>query len=297
MTAETSPGLTPPSNRGVSSPVLKSVSSRVDWLTATTRDDRIGTEWLTRYQTYQQNARELVSDYKFKGFVGFGTEGWSWLVNPETNWYMTILTGLTAGEYWYSIAPKSTNVTRIDLAVTVEAVEPKPEYIQQVYLAIPEEYNRSRQYSLLQNKTGGLTLYVGNRSSYNYGRLYDKGVETGDYKPGNQFRYEVELKKPKSYDTAMEIAHRVRTGEVLEPMIVNYVYHWFYVRGLQPAFEADQNYVSPDIQARISTKDSKLTWLRTSVRPTVTRLIEAGFGREVLEALDLLKAEQLGLFD
>lgn len=297
MTKKTDTGLTPPSNRGVRNFPLLSVSSRVDWLTATTADDRIGTEWLTKYRVHVDNENLLQKEQKFKGFIGLGTEGWSWMYNPDTNWYMVVMSGMTAGEFWSDVAPKSTNITRVDFAVTVLGVEPYETMIQDVYKAIPEVYKNDRKYSILMGSDRGSTLYVGSRTSMNFGRLYDKGVESGEYKPGNMFRYEVELKKPASYNVAMELAHRMRKGDIQEQSIASYVYQWFYTRGITPVFEAYENLVSPDISARISTKDQQLAWLRVSVRPTLHRLLEAGFGKDVIDALDLLKFKQLGLFD
>jgi len=295
--SKTDKNLLPPTNRGVRNFPLQSVSSRIDWLTATTQSDDIGLQWLTKYRTRADNEGLLQQEHSFKGFTGMGTDGFTWMYNPTTGWYMVILSSGTAAQYWRDIAPKSTNITRIDLAVTVLGVTPYEELIGDTYSAIDDENKRQRKYALLVSSDSGATLYVGSRYSMNYGRLYDKGVESGEYKPGNLFRYEVEIKKPASYNVAMELAHKIRRGEHQESMVLNYVYHWFYTRGVEPVFEADMNYVSPDIQARISTKDSQLAWLRTSVRPTVQRLLEAGFGKDVVEALELLKYKQLGLFD
>jgi len=297
MNNETNSPLTPTSNRGVRMPGFLEVKSRVDWLTITTRHERIGLDWLTRYKEFRQLAPHWESAKSIKGFHGMGIDGFTWVVNPDTGWYMVILSGDAAGAMWGELAPKATNITRVDFAVTVTLLGPAKWVIKDHYNNIPKKHLEARNYTFIQSSDEGYTLYVGSRNSYNFGRIYDKGVQSGDYKAGNQFRYEVENKKPYSDVIARDIAYKVVKGEHEPSLINSYVYQWFTTRVVTPIFPPDYHYARPDLGVSVTTKEAKLSWLRTQVRPTVARLIEMGLGEETMKALDLLKYTQPGLWD
>lgn len=296
-TIATTDGKPPLSDRGVRKSPQLSINSRCDWVTATTDDHDIGVNWLQMYLRYSKSGKFWESDLSFHGFQGRGVDGFKWLYNPKSEFYMVILSGSTSGMFWPDIVGQSKNVTRLDLAATALLVESDPTIIPNYYNALSNTDKAKREYALTENTGGGMTLYVGKRASSNFGRVYDKGVESGEFKPGVMIRYEVELKKPLSYGVAMEIAKQAIDTYPMEWRIASYVWSWFNERAITPIFEAEPVSIKPDVSIAISTSERKLNWLRTQVRPTVKQLCLMGMHRDVFNALGINAYIQPNLFE
>ena len=84
-------------------------------------------------------------------------------------------------------------------------------------------------------KSTGDTLYCGSRTSPTFGRLYDKGLQTGAAVAGRWFRYEVEYKGHVAQQVAKE-AH-VQPVDGLAEWATTQVRAWFMKRGIVPVFE------------------------------------------------------------
>lgn len=253
----------------------------VDYLTATASNDKASGNLLHRL--YDVLGPDRLHEYiwkpwRFKGFAGRSTEGVRYGVRGEES--IVILSGSRASAHWADIAGLATNVTRIDLALTVELEAPMPHLAREFYAEAMESGNAN--YGYVTTTRGGSTLYVGSRTSQFYGRLYDKSAEQGQ-ESGKVWRWEIEVKKPKSRTAVVALMDQDKPAE----WIHNYVHAWFTMRGIecpQPGLYLD---TALEIGAIVKTTDKTIAWLRSQVKPAVHKLITAGFKDQVQEALGL----------
>jgi DNA relaxase NicK len=136
--------------------------------------------------------------------------------------------------------------------------------------------------SLIVNSNGGSTAYIGARSSEQYGRVYDKGIESKTLTAGRWWRWEVELKGHASWSMASQLSRIDEPGVMICATVAN----WFRVR-------TSHTYTSSLASGTIvgsphtTSIDAKLSWLARGVRPTVQFLVERVGLDRVLFALGL----------
>lgn len=258
----------------------------VDWLTMTTKKDSVGGRWFEIYTQYRekrlaQTDREQPFSNGFYTGLGIASMRWGY---SENIGYIMIVSGEDAELLWQRLQPAKHKVTRVDLCFDFTLEEPtalaKETYAELVQMK--EEANR--KYSYFENSYGGATCYVGSRQSMQYGRLYDKGVQAKTHEKGMKWRAEVEYKKPLSGSICDALADVPpgRRGDI----IIATVKEWYAKRGVtfmgRMGFE---NAIVVSVEQRITTARKKLAWLRKQVAPSVTELVEAGYGQEVLQCL------------
>jgi len=281
--------LHPVTNRGVSS-VKQDSGLQIDWITATTQDKRIELGWFDLWLKIAQAAGGMAytKPWKFWGYEGASCDGSRW--GKSDRGCIFICIGHTAHKMWQQIAPVAHKVTRLDLAVTV-ALQDKFEHLPALYYkSVPKM--QQRKYSLTENSWGGTTLYIGSRSSEEYGRIYDKGAQQGK-QPGWIYRYELEMKAPKTsrwVRQTMTIMADPSNNDALNLALERsrgYLWQWFNNRDVPPIFDSAPTPLVLQEEYSPSTPERKLTWLRTTIKPTVKKLIKAGYLKETIEALDL----------
>lgn len=260
----------------------------LDWLTLTSPEKASGDAWLNLFNSYYDQVKDEEPppvEYKGRWYTGRKMRHLSWGQDPERG-FILIASGGLANEIWEKALPPVHRVTRVDLAMDVQLSE-LVEMARHSYDLINKGDGKiQRNYTFWQNNKGGSTLYVGSRQSVMFGRLYDKGVESGTDEPNCLWRYEVEYKKPIA-DVVVEAVCQTEPDERAKRIIATLA-DWFRERAvLVPNdLEVADAYTITQ-QARISTYDRKLAWLRTQVRPSVQELIEAGLGQQVITALML----------
>lgn len=266
----------------------KMLAAGIDWYTGTARDDETGMIWWENYQRHRDEVGSLSiteKPFKNKWYNGLTCDGLTWGYSPGLG-YIIIAKGQLAGKTWDHILPHAARVSRIDLQVTVGLSEPNLN-LASAYMPKVERQGK-RKMTLVQNHTGGQTLYIGSRQSDQFGRIYDKGVQLGQFKPGYCWRYEVEVKKPRADKVVHNMFEALRDGARPVEEVVQYVWHWFNNRSCSPIFAVDdRRQVIIEVGKRISTVDTKLTWLRTQVAPTVQRLMSEGHHLEVIDSLGI----------
>jgi DNA relaxase NicK len=130
---------------------------------------------------------------------------------------------------------------------------------------------------------GGITAYLGDRTSSYFGRVYDKEVQSGDAAYTGCWRYEVECKSP----VAAEVARMAYEVPDLVTFAARYVWGWWQERGVAPVYEVRSAYQEATSTRRSSADENTLGWLRQAVRPSVERLIKRGRILETYDALGL----------
>lgn len=196
--------------------------------------------------------------------------------------------GMMSHRYLHMFASPAHRWTRVDLRVDVRSFFQKPCLASECYQWIVENGIRSRTYSLIKNTLGGETLYIGSRTSEEFGRMYDKGIDMGEV-AGRLWRYEIELKRSKAKAAVSSLLTYMSRSSQSEAAIAVTVYDWFDKRQVPPIFRrSDTKGLDLRVQMQEElTDDTKLVWLRKQVSPTVRDMLSTG-RREVLEALGIL---------
>lgn len=259
----------------------------VDYLTVTTKtseESMAMIDQLYKLLTPEFVTRETNKPWSFKGFHGRSYPGVRFGLREDAA--IIMLSGPFAALFWGQISPYRSKCTRIDLAVTVTLPLADTQVAQRAYMLGGEA--RARNLTFVSNSRGGSTTYLGSRFSETYARLYDKSAERGD-EPGKVWRYEVETKKPKSEAYLSELLRQNSPSL----WIAAYVHTYFLTRGIVPLFSASNIDTAIEIEARVTSKDKQLAWLAGQVKPTVAKLIIAGFEEDARLALGLMNKPDL----
>lgn len=193
-------------------------------------------------------------------FVGCGPEGYMWQVSGEA-----------AREGWAAV-PNATKATRIDVQYTATLVRPEE------YLALHELYARPARHKgkgrqakgvCIVTVSAGHTLQIGSRGGDKFGRLYDKGAQSGEAELGKVWRWEVEY----GGDVAIALGSH-RAAYLSEPMacmqLVGAQFDkwgcWF------PDVTAQGAPIPPVRSAEPFNAARRLSWLARQASRTVQRL-------------------------
>lgn len=270
------------------------LESQPDWLTLGTHNhDR--TEKL-RYHADRWVQQELADGAKVRPFRLLGYTGWQagrvrW--GEREDWGLLQLSGDLARAHWDTAVPIAHRVSRVDLAVTVRPAVPDDSlglrHLDQAN-AFRLEHPTAARPSFYGNSDGGFTLYIGDRASDWFLRVYNKGAEEREANVGSSlaryadtWRYELEVKGNAAQVTAAACSDAADRSA----WVGNTVHAYCRGHGLSPAFTPDQYVACPSGFRRRSDRDTRLRWLRSTVAPTVRWLSESGYRADLLDALGL----------
>lgn len=263
----------------------------VDWVTATATSRGARSQlWALgdRILNRREHEGEHPSTWHANGYRGFHAPGVA--LGERADSVMLRLSSLEAAKEWREAAATGENLSRLDLAVDVEADPPMPLYGVQVYEDsghVSPRNGRRPGRSRYCDSYGGNTTYIGSRTSESFGRLYDKGVETKTRLAGHWWRFEVEYKG----ERAWALGRRLAAARAPENAMLRLVAGWFRERTAHapPCTSSAPKYF---VDRKPTTDEQRLRWLAASVRPTVSILIER-LGRErVLTALGIPPEER-----
>lgn len=260
------------------------VGATIDWLSVSCNRPLSIAAFLSwrdaTFERLQEGGYELRS---------WGTHGWQGHQAGSVRFASSrgnIIVQVSGGEAernWYDLVMASTNVSRIDLATTVRPLSDASSTARDgfdVAKGLPARIGRPISYSLIQTTSSSDTLYVGKGSSDSYGRVYDKGAESGDPLLAGLWRYEVEYKRK----VADAKARALLKAKEVPQIIAGDVYRWFNARGITPCYRpgavesmSETPKVEPD-------DERKLRWLRSSVQPLAKKLTSRYGWRYVAEA-------------
>jgi hypothetical protein len=264
----------------------KVVAVGCDWVTvtSTTKGGRetlweLGHRCLDRLKAKDEQS----SRWHGNGYSGFKARGCTLGVRGDS--VILRLSSSEAAQQWREAASTGENLTRLDLAVDVEHDVPVTSLGLDVYRSaghVPLRNGRPPSRSRFVDGKGGQTTYIGSRSSEQFGRLYDKGVERRSRGPGQWWRWEVEFKG----SHASTLARHLTAVQGSTRVIHSVVSRWFMERSgfAPPGVTTPVKYF---VVAEPSTDEKRLHWLATGVRPTVSILIERLGRARVLTALGI----------
>lgn len=259
----------------------------VDWITATATQGvgyqqfaEVGTKNIRR----EKLAGNTLHANSWQGYSGYQCGA---VFIGELNGRMLIkVTSHLADEVFKDIVPHASNVSRIDLQITVRCQPPEPQLIEKARKHIINyirAHNLPTQHRMIQDSKKGDTLYIGRRVSDRFARLYNKHTESGleDYK--NCYRFEGEYKRGVAHDTAMLLAEENDHSSVASELVESHFRRYGIVRSqatstrpvvrLRPPGDSDATRV--------------INWLRSGVSGSIQKLRAEGLLHEAIEALGL----------
>lgn len=293
---------TPTSDRGLTSFGDEAViNAGIDYLTVTSPLDSVGEHMYDYYksQRVRFDYQNIQKDWSFYGYQGLRCAEFAWGYNERWG-YLLRVSGPAAATAFMTVGGWGPDVrtTRIDLQITVDLGDKRQALAAKAYQEIPVIEQNKRNYAYWVNKKGGQTLYVGKRTSSRFGRLYDKGAQSGESEPLKLWRYEVEYKKPLASEVTKALAEKVMEphgkergllADNLEHTILYEVVEFFDARGVKVPVSTEGRplmYGCGVVKVDQNTS-TRLQWLRSQVSPTINDLVARGHRDDVMDALGL----------
>lgn len=268
------------------SSVFDVVSAGVDWITATAKGGDAGLR-MDRFASRELDSQRASGLKVFpQNRMGFeGSAGPHFFFGRRKDGVMVQVGGPLSDSLLDEIVPLASNVSRLDLQVTCftqgEVVDLALNGWDRLK-TLPPGTGRPRSYSLIIGHPSGQTLYINSRRSDNFGRLYDKGVQSKCGPAGLLWRYEVEFKRAVAKHHSAE-CHASRQSAVYAGGLVH---SWMSLRGVLPAFAPAGVLSSKCGRLQDSSKDV-LTWFEQSLSVTVAKAIKQHGPKRVIESLGL----------
>lgn len=266
-----------------------------DWLTRTFSNPKIRQfvydDWQTATSILTAEGHE-PSAWQWMGYDGMSVGGLSWGHREDTD--ILRASGGTAERMFDRFGHYQGNCSRIDIALTLKWPTPQRHTASKAYQKVTGgvDSDKRRSYSLVVNSRGGETLYVGSRSSNQFGRLYDKDAESGLAQIARRWRYEVEFKA----DRAGKVLELLQSTRDRGKLYLGIVQGFFKPRGVSMPPLADDALVRVEIIEPPKQVDTQLAWLRQQVAPVVGRLQRLGLEDAVVEALRLERVSTHGSY-
>ena len=252
------------------------LETAIDWLTVTTRRNRIRDRWLLHCLTLQKRETRdgnRVRPFHLNQYVGqqcgrirFGESASAMLVQYS---------GELADQEFEYLWPDHDTCTRLDIAVTVKYPVGASSIPLEAFACASHARDanpRLAQAVIIRDNSGGATCYVGSRRSSKFLRVYNKEAEcrSRNDEPGiaryaSAVRYELEL-----HDVAAVAAGGwLNEPGASHPKIRAYLRHHLEAHGIPcPWVDTDAETLPTGFRRR-SDRETRLDWLRTSVRPAV----------------------------
>lgn len=285
--------IVPPASSNLG-PSIVDLKATVDWFTGTipySQEDsptRIAYMtakcWQMGVLTRERSKGNSCSDTATHGYRGW-VSGQIQIGERHDGLYFRA-SGEAADHIWREAVELGYRASRIDLAATVWYDRPRPDIAREAYASTTSAVHRAGRPpsgGLYLNASGGSTCYVGSRSSEKYGRIYDKGAESGSTDYRNSWRYELELKGETAAATAIDLAKTFAQGRCINEWVAGY----FAPRGVRIDWRGVTPSDLPAATRRLSDDDSRLAWIAEAVAPAVRQLSARVGLSDILGALGL----------
>lgn len=265
-------------------------SASVDALTVRAESEKtLKAAWLY-LEVMMQRAKDLgirVRPATVHGYKGARVGSVQW--GERDDKLLVMVTGKFAEEAIVMVDPLITEVTRIDTQITVNFAQPNLNVVRamQKWLESDASGKRGKAPWKVINSLTGDTLYLGNRESERFFRVYDKGGQQGSEK-GLSWRYEMEAKGSAAQRDYLYISE---TPDI-EGAVVGLVYTKFGERLVRvPVLPGDRP-SAIELPKKERSREDFIAWLQNSVKPVVLHLQSLGERDRIVEALGI----QLELF-
>jgi len=259
----------------------------VDWLSASSPERNLydyanSLHWRTEYRRH----------WAMLGYAGFETEGVRAGINADGASFVQ-LSGQYARTNWRSYYQEAANCSRLDIQVTVKTKQYRGDIAERFGTRLHSYQTEVRakrgplkmpKPRLINGYGEGDTLYIGSRSSAQMCRIYDKEKESRKPEYLCCWRFEIEFHD----ELAKMMAATLIGSEHTEHLAVRLaVMAWLKNRGLYVTFHSGREGINLPNTYHKTELEEKLMWLEKQVRPTLQKLLVAGYGLSAINALDL----------
>lgn len=274
-----------------------SYSCKVDWLTLTCTDPNKRSAFLAYASDLLAHGLPPGNDervWKWKGYAGIHKGELTYGRRDDSD--IIQLSSWLAEDQFAKVWPLADHCTRIDLAVDVKVVEEVSTYIGN-HATEANQYRKTKRPGLsitkIDNNGQPSTLYIGNRISDVFARVYDKYLECGldDYR--QTIRYELEIKGDPAQRTFISLGSAPNRAIAIASGVRQYLAR----RGIEPQFSGVDGALCVQSVRPITDDASRIAWLSTGVRPAIAKLLlthrpetllaALGFPRSVCELVRL----------
>lgn len=261
-------------------------SSGIDWVTCTAKNGSpaLALERVSDLEVAHQKLSGVSpSPTNWLGFAGYKLPGL--FFGRREHDVMLCLSGSVSNDLGPTAIQNASNVSRLDLQVTIASNGEELQLARDAWNACRRNDNRvgrPRSFSFIVGHPSGQTLYLNSRSSDNFGRIYDKGVESKLCPSGLMWRYEVEFKRKVALCEGIKLAPR----EQLSAYVCDRVHTWLTVRGVEPPWPAANSFANETL-ARVELDRDVLTWFEKSVSVSLHKAIKQFGLKAVLKSLHL----------
>jgi DNA relaxase NicK len=182
-----------------------------------------------------------------------------------------------------------TKVTRVDLCIDIAFENNQRGWLKNLRYNddFLYQHNRTGREISLIDSLSGETLYIGKRTSGRFGRIYDKSSLYG-LEQGWVYRFELETKKNVAKPVFDALFPRQNDGTLqwdgFENRIRATLKSQFRRWGVSLKQNSDENIVIRG-EARITSEERQLEWLRRSVAPVVEKLTRNGYRQAAFDAI------------
>lgn len=271
----------------------------VDYITATCRSGP-SAKALAGFGAYlvkeEANKGAKVANYRGTGY--YGLHAGSAAYGSRADGSLVRLSSGVAAEHWAQLYVMADNVTRLDLQVTVVPWDgPYRRLARNLRQVKRVKHGRGRPFKhhLHSGELGPETLELGRRTSDQWGRIYNKGLQSKVAYYLGALRYEVQFNR----HFALQMCEHLDQQSAQLGSIAAEVDAWFrnhHVAGMsEPALTVNIGRAAlfPVHRSRSDQLDRQLTWLAVQIKPTLDRLTKAGLGHEVRHALGFAESAPL----
>jgi hypothetical protein len=260
------------------------ISAGCDWITGVAKQEHSScllSLWAAEVFRHQKSLGNLERPWGMAGFSGFACGQIQ--IGVREDEYICRLSSELAQQNWHELYKRCDGVTRFDVQVThVNTFEARnrirAHYRQALHFSAKQK--RGPYVTLITGNDGSDTLYLGRRTSDQYGRIYNKGVESGVPAYHNAVRFEVEFKN----QLAVSVARQMSSYAGHAPYAVARTNAFLEVRGLSSPFLGVP--LSPiGVSSSHTDLEQKLDWLSKSCSKSIHAILEHGMGQQLLDAL------------
>lgn len=277
------------------STTTKSVFTGVDYIRMTATDHAPYDHWQNMLHSEYIADKEAGRKPHFRWVLGYyGQVTEHAFLGKGEHGTMLQMSGALAWERWKEAGRYSERCTRLDLQVTWPIDGEPGQYIRDMYEVAQLRKKREGHQPELQltdTPKGAKMLTVGSRTSEVYGRMYDKGRESGLQEYASCVRWEVESKG----HTAKDLNTYMREQDASNALCRTIVRQWWTERGMEPFWE-DYEYMDQKPPTKRSrTDETKIAWLKGQVGPVIRTLKDHGKLETAIRALldETLTTEQI----
>lgn len=268
------------------------LSAGVDWLTVTATEGKqrdLLREYGIELMIADARSGNRVYPFRLRGYEGGGTKRIQ--VAERGPSVLVRLMGNIADDEWPEALALAQSCSRIDLEVSVRQEPFDRDMAINTWMAakhLADAEGKPPRLDLYARKNEGSTLYIGDRSSRFFARMYDRWAKTKDDDDKGVWRYEVEAKA----ERAVQMAWLLQQATSPQRLTAGFVYDHFARRGVRPIYECDDPFTPPALHRQETDAEGALRYLRRVANPMLARL--QGWGRldDGREALGLPRADR-----